>query len=65
MLDLRQVYSLTDFLRHHKDLVAKVTESLKPVVLTAKGKPCIILQDAESYQRLLDQRGSSRQGSRC
>lgn len=54
MLDLRQVYSLTDFLRNHKELVAKVTESHKPIVLTVKGKPAIVLQDAESYQQLLD-----------
>ncbi len=54
MLDLRQVFTLTDFLRNHKDLVARVTESRKPVVLTVKGKPALVLQDADSYQELLD-----------
>ena len=54
MLDLRQVFSLTNFLRNHKDLVAKATTTRKPMVLTIKGKPALVIQDAESYQELLD-----------
>jgi prevent-host-death family protein len=54
MLDLRQVFSLTDFLRHHKDHVARLESSHKPVVLTVKGKPVLVMQDADSYQELLD-----------
>jgi hypothetical protein len=30
MLDLRQVFSLTDFLRNHKELVSRVTETINP-----------------------------------
>jgi prevent-host-death family protein len=52
MLDLRQVFSLTDFLRNH--MVARLTETHKPVVLTVKGKPALVIQDADSYQVLLD-----------
>ena len=54
MLDLRQVFSLTDFLRNHKELIARVTETRKPVILTVKGKPALVIQDAGSYQELLD-----------
>jgi prevent-host-death family protein len=54
MLDLRQVFSLTDFLRNHKEHVARLVETKKPVVLTVKGKPALVIQDAESYQELLD-----------
>ena len=54
MLDLRQVFSVTDFLRNHKELIARVTETRKPVVLTVKGKPALVIQDADSYQELLD-----------
>ncbi len=54
MIDLRQVCSLTDFLRNHKELVARVTETRKPVVLTLKGKPALVIQDADSYQVLID-----------
>jgi prevent-host-death family protein len=54
MLDLRQVFSLTDFLRNHKEMVARLSESHKPVVLTVKGKPALVIQDADSYQELMD-----------
>jgi len=54
MLDLRQVFTLTDFLRNHKELVKRVTEGRKPIVLTVKGKPALVIQDAESYQELMD-----------
>ena len=54
MLDLRQVFSVTDFLRNHKELIARVTEARKPLVLTVKGKPALVIQDAESYQALMD-----------
>jgi prevent-host-death family protein len=54
MLDLRQVFSLTDFLRNHKEMVARLTETHKPVVLTVNGKPALVIQDANSYQDLID-----------
>jgi len=54
MLDLRQVFSLTDILRNHKGHIARLAESGKPIVLTVKGRPSVIVQDAESYQFLLD-----------
>jgi len=54
MLDLRQVFSLTDFLRNHKEMVTRLYETHKPVVLTVKGKPALVIQDADSYQELMD-----------
>lgn len=60
MLDLRQVISVTEFLRNHKELIARVTETRKPVVLTVKGKPALVIQDADSYQELMDRLGDTR-----
>lgn len=54
MLDLRQVQPLTGFLRNHKKMVAKLTVAGKPDVLTVKGKPAQVIQDAASYQELFD-----------
>lgn len=54
LIDLRQVFSLTDFLRHHRQHIDRLTDSGKPSVLTVNGKPALIIQDAESYQSLLD-----------
>ena len=67
MLDLRQVFSVTDFLRNHKELIARATETRKPVVLTVKGKPALVIQDADSYQELMDRLecAEKRQGRRA
>jgi prevent-host-death family protein len=54
MIDLREVFSLTDFLRNHKEHVARLAQTGKPVVLTVKGKPALVLQSAGGYQDLLN-----------
>jgi PHD/YefM family antitoxin component YafN of YafNO toxin-antitoxin module len=54
MLDAREIHSLTDFLRNHKAHVTRLKETHAPEVLTVNGKAEIVVQDAESYQRLLD-----------
>jgi hypothetical protein len=54
MLDARQIHSLTDFLRHHKAHVARLKETRTPEVLTVNGRAEIVVQDAGSYQDLLD-----------
>jgi prevent-host-death family protein len=64
MLDLRQVFSLTDFLRNHKEMVARLTETHKPVVLTVKGKPALVIQDADSYQEMMDRLQAAEAGDK-
>jgi PHD/YefM family antitoxin component YafN of YafNO toxin-antitoxin module len=54
MLDLRRIHSLTDFLRNHREHVARLRETGGPKVLTINGKAALVLQDADSYQGLLD-----------
>jgi hypothetical protein len=54
MLDLRHIHPLTDFLRNHKEHVSRLKESGTPEVLTINGRAELVLQDAESYQELLD-----------
>jgi len=54
VLDVRQIHSLTDFLRNHKTHVARLKETKTPEVLTVNGKAEVVVQDAESYQNLLD-----------
>lgn len=55
MLDLREVFSVTDFLRNHREHIARLQASRKPIVLTVKGKPAVVIQDANGYQNLLDE----------
>ena len=54
MLDTREIHSLTDFLRNHKAHVARLKETRAPVVLTVNGKAEVVVQDAASYQSMLD-----------
>ncbi len=54
MFDARDIYAMTDFLRNHKAHVLKLKETRAPEVLTVNGKAELVVQDAESYQRLLD-----------
>lgn len=54
MLDTRQIHPLTDFLRNHKTHVARLKETRTPEVLTINGRAEVVIQDAKSYQDLLD-----------
>src|SRR5690242_670674 len=50
----RDIRSLTDFKRNTNDFVKQMKETKSPVVLTVNGKAELVIQDAESYQALLD-----------
>ena len=54
MLDTRQIHPLTDFLRHHKAHLARLKETKTPEILTVNGRAEVVIQDAGSYQDLLD-----------
>ncbi len=54
MLDTREIHPLTDFLRNHKTHMTRLKKTHAPEVLTVNGKAELVIQDAESYQRLLD-----------
>lgn len=54
MIDLREVRSVTDFQRNLKDYVGQLKERKNPLVLTVNGRAELIVQDAGSYQALLD-----------
>ena len=54
MIDLREIYSLTDFQRNAQAHISRLKETGKPEVLTVKGQAEIIVQDASAYQELLD-----------
>ncbi len=55
MLDItRDIQSLTNFRRRSSEFIKQLKKSKRPVVLTVKGRAAAVVQDAESYQRLLD-----------
>ena len=54
MIDVREVRSVTEFQRNLKGYVGRLKETKTPLVLTVNGRAELIVQDADSYQELLD-----------
>lgn len=54
MLSLNDIHPLSEFQRGAKAFLAKLKETKTPMVLTVNGKAAAVVQDAESYQQLLD-----------
>ena len=55
MLNLhRDILSLTDFKRSTNELMQRMKQTKSPLVLTVNGKAELVVQDAESYQLLLE-----------
>lgn len=54
MIDLQQIRSVTDFQRNLKEYVGRLKEQQSPLVLTVNGRAEIVVQNAASYQLLLD-----------
>lgn len=54
MINLSNIHSVTDFQRNPKGLLGKLKGSKSPAILTVNGKAEFVVQDAESYQTLLD-----------
>jgi prevent-host-death family protein len=55
MIDItKDIHSVTMFRRNPGQFMKQLKKNKRPVLLTVKGKAEAVLQDAESYQRLLD-----------
>jgi prevent-host-death family protein len=55
MIDLSQdIHSLSDFKRKTAAFMSRMKKSGHPMVLTVNGKAQLVVQDAASYQRLLE-----------
>ena len=55
MISLKdEIDSLSNFKRNTADYLKQLKKSGRPVVLTVNGKAELIVQDAASYQRLLE-----------
>ncbi len=50
----KDIHPLTNFKRNTAVFVKRMKRSRRPFVLTVKGKAEIVIQDAGSYQTLLD-----------
>ena len=48
------IHPLTDFKRNTSGFLSQMKKTRRPVVLTVNGRAELVVQDAESYQRILD-----------
>ncbi len=55
MLDIRRdIHSLTDFKKYTSQFINQLKETGEPVVLTINGRAELVVQDAASYQKLVE-----------
>ena len=55
MINLKEeINSLSNFKRNTSEFIEQLKETGKPIILTINGKAELIVQDAGSYQRLLE-----------
>jgi PHD/YefM family antitoxin component YafN of YafNO toxin-antitoxin module len=52
-IDLKDIRSVTDFQRNAKTHVARLKKTRAPMVLTVNGNAAIVVQDATTYQRMV------------
>ena len=50
----RDIMSLSTFKRDSNKVMRQMKKTKEPVVLTINGKAAVVVQDAESYQKLLE-----------
>jgi prevent-host-death family protein len=55
MINLENIHSLTEFKRNASNYVERIRDTKAPIVLTVNGEAAVIVQDAKSFQNLLNQ----------
>jgi PHD/YefM family antitoxin component YafN of YafNO toxin-antitoxin module len=63
MFHLSDVRPLSDFKRSQSELLQHLKTTRRPLLLTLNGRAEVVIQDAESYQRLLEQAGGQNAAS--
>jgi prevent-host-death family protein len=53
MFQAAEIHSLSDFQRRTREHIDRLRATGRPEVLTVNGKAAVVVQDAESYQKLL------------
>ncbi|MCW3098732.1 MAG: prevent-host-death protein [Chthonomonadaceae bacterium] len=54
MLDLNDIHSLSEFQRNTREFLEEMKRNRGPVVLTVNGKAAVVVQDAQSYQEIIN-----------
>ena len=64
MVRLDDIRSLTEFQRNVREHIERLKRTGRPVILTVKGQAALVVQDARSYQRLLERAEAAEQRER-
>ena len=54
MINLENICSLSEFQRNTKTILKRLKKTGRPQVLTVNGKAEVVVQDAVSYQKILE-----------
>jgi prevent-host-death family protein len=54
MFHLEDICSLSEFQRNAKEHIERLKETGRPEVLTVNGTAAVVVQDAQSYQKLME-----------
>lgn len=55
MIRATDIHSLTDFTRNARAYIQQIKDSKSPMALTVNGAAQVIVQDAESFQKMVDE----------
>lgn len=55
MIRATDIHSLTDFTRNAKSYIKQIRDSKNPMAITVNGDAQVVIQDTESYQRMVDE----------
>ncbi len=55
MIRATDIHSLTDFTRNAKAYIQQIKRSKNPIAITVNGDAEVIVQDAESFQKMVDE----------
>ena len=55
MIRATDIHSLTDFTRNAKTYIQQIRDSKSPMAITVNGDAQVVIQDAESFQHMVDE----------
>ncbi len=54
MFNSSDIHTVTDFSRKPAEHIKRLTETKRPEILTVNGKAAVVVQDAETYERMAE-----------
>jgi prevent-host-death family protein len=61
MIRATDIHSLTDFTRNARTYIQQIRRTRTPIAITVNGDALVVVQDAESYQKMIDELEQARE----